>query len=128
MLELINQERAAKGVPALTLADSNLHHMAAIRAAEISIKFSHSRPTTDINSDQWNYLLIPFKINYHYAGENLASVTAGDNSYQAAFAAFKGSDGHYKNMISTNFTQIAIGVYTSNGADLYVQEFVSLWP
>ena len=128
LVELVNQERVANDKLPLTVAASSLQHMAAIRAAEISIKFDHTRPTDDINSYWWNYLLTPFKINYHYAGENLASVNAADDSYLAAFAAFKGSDGHYKNMMSPDFTQIAISVYTSNGADLYVQEFVSLWP
>jgi uncharacterized protein YkwD len=95
--------------------------MSAIRAAEISILFSHNRPTNDISSNQWSQLLPVLNIDHSIAGENIAGI----NSPEAAMDAFMNSEGHRENILSADFTKIAIGVYTdSAGRDWWAQEFV----
>lgn len=126
LIDLVNEERVKNGLPALITGSSSLQQMAYVRAADLSALFSHSRPTNDINSDQWYYLMSPLSISYRTAGENLASVPSRDTSPQSAFDGLKGSAGHYKNMMS-GFSQIAVGVYTHEGADLYAMVLISTW-
>jgi uncharacterized protein YkwD len=120
-IDLVNNARIAKGLPALIVGGDGQRRMAAIRAAEISILFSHNRPTNDISSNQWSQLLPVLNIDHSIAGENIAGI----NSPEAAMDAFMNSEGHRENILSADFTKIAIGVYTdSAGRDWWAQEFV----
>ncbi len=125
-IELVNKARSDAGVPALGTGGSKLREMAAIRAAEISILFSHSRPTQDTNSDHWSELLKALGISYSIAGEN---ITGGPGTPEAALTTFmnSGTDttGHRGNILNPKFTTIAIGVYTDgSGKDWWSQEFI----
>jgi uncharacterized protein YkwD len=122
-ISLVNQARAAEGIAPLQTGSSSLRQVAAIRAAEISILFSHDRPTDLETSNKWWHLLKAFKISYKLAGEN---ITGGPSSPQAALTTFMNSPGHRGNILNPAYTTIAIGVYTDkNGKDWWVQEFMA---
>lgn len=106
----INQLRASQGLPALSI-DAELTKIAAIRAQEASVVWSHTRP----NGTQGIGLISPKK----WRGENLAYVQSNDfnlsNESQLAaerlmYANLKASPTHYANMVFGNFTKI--GIYT----------------
>lgn len=124
---LVNEARATAGVSALAVGNSSLQQMAAIRAAEVSVLFSHNRPTEDINSKTWSDLLFGLNISFRSAAENITGIdhVSGATTYISAFNAFWNSDGHKRNMLNPDYNKISIGIYTdSNGKDWYTQEFV----
>ena len=122
-INLVNEARGAEGLVPFQTGGSNLRQIAAIRAAEISVLFSHDRPTDLETSNKWWHLLKAFKISYKLAGEN---ITGGPSSPQAALTAFMNSPGHRGNILNPDYTTIAIGVYTDkNGKDWWVQEFMA---
>lgn len=122
-ISLVNQAREAEGIAPLQTGSSSLRQVAAIRAAEISILFSHDRPTDLETSNKWWHLLKAFKISYKLAGEN---ITGGPSSPQAALTTFMNSPGHRGNILNPAYTTIAIGVYTDkSGKDWWVQEFMA---
>jgi uncharacterized protein YkwD len=119
---LVNEERATNGLPALATGSSSMREEAAIRAAEVSVLFSHVRPeTSDGQSLPWYSLLQAFGLSFNWAGENIAAV----NGPEAAMDAFRKSAPHLGNILSPEARYIAIGVYTDNaGQDWWVQTFI----
>ncbi|MBR6045449.1 MAG: Ig-like domain-containing protein [Ruminococcus sp.] len=110
MLKLVNAERSAKGVGALTL-DKELTAAAMQRAAEISVDFNHYRPNGELC----------FTVSNKAGGENIAA--NGSLNASGAFEQWKNSSGHYANMISEDFQSIGIGVFSSGGYVYWVQLF-----
>ena len=100
--------------------DYNLEAIAMQRAAEIAVSFSHTRPdgsscfTAFSGSGNTSY------------GENIAY---GYSSASSVFVAWREDDdkysgqGHRRNMLDENFTQIGIGHAYVNGYHYWVQEF-----
>ena len=101
--------------------DYELERIAMLRAAEIAISFSHTRPngtncfTAFGNSNA-----------YVNKGENIAS------GYSTASSAFEGwketneyyaNQGHRRNMLSDSYNAIGIGHVFYNGTHYWVQEF-----
>ncbi len=109
-LNIVNQQRAASGLPALRW-DDNLAACAMIRATELPSLFSHTRP----NGQDW-YTVAP---NVMY-GENLAY---GYSSPDAAVTAWMNSPAHKQNILTPNFVSCGIGVYNANGTWYWGQEF-----
>ncbi len=117
VLALMNAERAAVGLEALTLT-SNLSKAATARAIEISDYFSHTRPdgTTCFT------IFKEYGISYSYAGENIAY---GQSTPEAVMDSWMSSEGHKENILSENFNHVGIGCYYKNGRYYWTQDFTN---
>jgi uncharacterized protein YkwD len=117
-LTLLNNDRAANGLPALK-ANSQLTQLARNYAQDMIRRgfFSHYNPEGQSPFDRMKQA----GISYKYAGENLAVNTSVAN----AEAAFMESSGHRANILSPNFTEVGIGVARNASGQVYVvQEFI----
>lgn len=112
ILELVNQERAKAGLPALVM-DRDLLDAAMQRAFEISVNFSHTRP----NGEEFQSA---FEASRWAMGENIA---AGNTSPEAAMEAWMNSDGHRSNILDRDFVCIGVGAVNVNGKYYWVQCF-----
>lgn len=102
LLALVNEARAAAGVPALSWSDS-LEASCVVRAEELTQLFSHSRPDGSGC----------FTVNPLASGENIA---AGYSSAQAVFEGWMNSEGHRNNILNSRWTIMGVGyVYSGNG-------------
>lgn len=110
VLNIVNNERAAQGLPALEW-DSSLADAANIRSKEISISFSHTRP----DGSAWNTAGAQTS-----RGENIAY---GYGSPSSVMAGWMDSDGHRQNILRSSFTRIGVSCYSINGTLYWVQEF-----
>ncbi len=123
---LVNQLRIDNNRLPLTVGSSSLQQVAAIRAAEASVLWSHTRPTDDKTCDQWSDLFDALGVRpSHTFGENLAynNYSTGQ-AVQEAMEGLVASDGHLINMLNQDFTHIAISVYLrSDGRYFFSQEF-----
>ena len=124
VLKLVNQERHKLGLNELSWSD-DLYELAKVRATEIgengNIRFwtadgkrmAHARDTT---GKSWLTVSRGTKFSGHWLGENLADYTTSSNVYTAfsekliaeqLYNQWYGSEPHYKNMISKDYTQFA---------------------
>ena len=124
VLKLVNQERRKLGLNELSWSD-DLYELAKVRATEIgengNIRFwtadgkrmAHVRDTT---GKSWLTVSRDTKFSGHWLGENLADYTTSSNVYKAfsekliaeqLYTQWYGSEPHYKNMISKDYTQFA---------------------
>ena len=109
VVTLVNQERAAYGLPALgtnaQLADG----------AKLKSQYLHDNRYFDHNSPTYG---TPFEmmralgITYSYAGENIAM---GYSTPEAVVRAWMQSPGHRANILSANFTSIGVGYVADGG-------------
>ncbi len=115
VLRLVNRERAANGLPAVSL-DRSLCDAAQIRATEIKSSFSHTRP----DGSSCFTVLSQLGINYGGAGENIAY---GQSSPSEVMTAWMNSAGHRANILNASFTKLGVGVYSSGGTLYWAQMF-----
>lgn len=115
ILRLVNKERAANGLSALSL-DKSLCDAAQIRATEIKSSFSHTRP----DGSSCFTVLSQLGINYGGAGENIAY---GQRSPEEVMTAWMNSAGHRANILNASFTKLGVGVYSSGGTLYWAQMF-----
>lgn len=101
VLRLVNLERKKVGAAPLKFAD-DLTASAFVRATELPLKFSHTRP-----DGSKCFTAMP-KNGGHVLGENLAG---GQTSPQQVVQAWMDSETHRKNMLSKNYTEIGIVYY-----------------
>ena len=105
VLALVNEERRKVGVAPLTLS-AELQSAAAIRAEEITQKFSHTRP------DGTNFQTILPNSRYYIAGENIA---AGNSTAAKVVQQWMNSPGHRANILRSEYTELGVGyVYKEN--------------
>ena len=105
VLALVNEERRKVGVAPLTLS-AELQSAAAIRAEEITQKFSHTRP------DGTNFQTILPNSRYYIAGENIA---AGNSTAAKVVQQWMNSPGHRANILRSDYTKLGVGyVYKEN--------------
>ena len=98
VLALVNEERRKAGVAPLTLS-AELQSAAAIRAEEITRRFSHTRPDGTKCST-----VIP---NGKYTmGENIA---AGNNTAAKVVQQWMNSPGHRANILRSDYTELGVG-------------------
>ena len=109
VLKLVNQERSKVGLQALTM-DKDLLDAAMLRAAEISVLFSHERPT-----GQECYTACS-----KMTGENIAM---GQMDPSHVMNSWMNSSGHKANILGSNFKSIGIGCAYINGIYYWVQCF-----
>ena len=111
VLELVNENRAENGLAELSF-NKELYQAASIRAEELATSFSHSRP----NGKSAFSVLDDLEIFYMCAGENIA---AGFNTPKTAITAWMHSPGHRANILGTDYTSAAVGVYVSSDETCY---------
>ena len=107
VLELVNQERAKQGLPALG-ANSKLNEAANIRAKEIVEKFSHDRPD---GSSCFTVFDQVGTGRYFAVGENIA---AGQPTPQWVMDTWMNSSGHRANILGSDYKNIGIGLCRTN--------------
>jgi uncharacterized YkwD family protein len=120
IVNLVNQERAKSGVPALK-SDWELARVAKAKSIDMRDKnyFDHNSPTYGSPFQ----MMKSFGINYTYAGENIA---AGQTTAASVMKAWMESPGHKANILSRNFTYIGVG-YAKGGSyqHYWTQQFIS---
>lgn len=110
VLELVNKERKARNLSALTM-DKDLLKAAMTRAAETSVYFSHTRPN---GSDCFTIC------SSKMIGENIA---AGSSTPAAAMNNWMNSEGHKENILTADFKSIGVGAVVVDGIHYWVQAF-----
>ena len=106
----VNEIRVANGLNALRY-DASLEATAAVRANELTVRFSHTRP----DGSDW-YTVNP-DLMY---GENLAD---GYNTADAVVNAWMASPEHKANILKPDFTTVAVSSTVKNGKTCWAQEF-----
>ncbi len=116
VLQLVNRERAARGLNSLRL-DARVSAAAQVRAAECARSFSHTRP----NGTRCFTALKEGGVSYRRAGENIAY---GQRTPQAVMTDWMNSSGHRANILNSNYTTIGIGYTVINGTPYWSQFFI----
>lgn len=102
--------------------DYDLERVAMQRAAEIALRFDHTRPNGKVcfdAADQFGY-------RYYAMGENIA---AGYGSASGVHKGWREDDesydgqGHRRNMLHSGFDSVGIGHVYFNGTHYWVEEF-----
>jgi uncharacterized YkwD family protein len=103
VIDLTNAQRSKNGLPALK-ADTQLNSVAQKKSLDMQQKnyFSHTSPTYGSPFD----MMRDFGVTYKSAGENIAQ---GQRTPQEVVTAWMNSEGHRKNILSSNFTHIGVG-------------------
>ncbi len=107
-LTLINRERAAYGLAPLAM-DPALTAAAAVRAEEISVRFSHTPP----DGTSCFSALQQANASYRQAGENIA---LGYRTPAAVVQAWMDSPGHRANILNGAYHRIGIAVAANRAA------------
>jgi uncharacterized protein YkwD/uncharacterized membrane protein required for colicin V production len=119
MLRLLNQERTARGLPALEL-DPRVLPVARQHSEEMfRLKyFGHQSPVLGSPFDR----LMGAQISYTRAGENLAYA----HSVAIAHRGLMESQGHRENILRPEFTRVAIGVISGGSyGRMFTQLFIT---
>ena len=119
VLNLVNKERAAKGLSALTL-DSALTNAATLKAQDMADKnyFDHTSPTYGTPFQ----MLKSLGISYRSAGENIAK---GQRSATEVMNAWMNSSGHRANILGSSYGKLGVGYVVKNGTTYWVQIFTN---
>lgn len=118
ILQLVNAERAKTGAKPLG-SNADCITLARMKSQDMVDKdyFSHQSPTYGSPFD----MLKSNDVSYMYAGENIAMNQNAD----AAFKAWMNSEGHKKNILNPNFTELGVGIAPKgNGSNIYTQLFI----
>ncbi len=119
VVDLVNKERAAAGLPALKV-NAKLAAVAEKKAEDLRDKgyFAHQSPTYGSPFD----MMKQFGISYTAAGENIAK---GQKTPADVMNGWMNSSGHRANILNSNYTEIGVGYVTdSNGTTYWVQHFI----
>ena len=111
VLELVNQARANNNLPALAL-DNKLCAAAEVRAEEVGVRFSHTRP----DNSSWMTVLRDFDIQYRVCGENIA---INFRDARSVVNAWMNSPGHRANILNPNYNLMGIGRSGNNWGQLF---------
>ena len=118
VLELVNQQRTAAGLPALAWSDS-LAATAKIRAQEISVSFSHTRPCKDASGGAMD-CFTAFPSEFNSVAENIAK---GQTCSADVMDGWMGSENHKNNILRSTVSQLGVACYNLNGTYYWVQDF-----
>jgi len=119
VVDLVNKERAAVGLPALKV-NTKLSGVAEKKAEDMrdGNYFSHTSPTYGSPFD----MMKQFGISYSSAGENIAK---GQRTPADVMNGWMNSPGHKANILNSSYTEIGVGYVTdSNGNTYWVQHFI----
>ncbi|WP_100404866.1 CAP domain-containing protein [Bacillus solitudinis] len=117
MIDLVNQERQKQGLVPLKV-NLELTKVARIKADDMISNnyFSHQSPTYGSPFD----MLGKYGVEYRTAGENLA----GNQTVDAAHTTLMNSEGHRANILSSEYSEIGIGVVDGSPyGKIFVQLF-----
>ncbi len=115
VLEIVNKERAANGLSAITM-DKDFLEKAVQRSAEISLYYEHDRPD---GSDLYSLI----EGLYGSFGENIAY---GFNSAEDVMAKWMTSADHKANILKSNYKSMGVACFTAaDGTKFWVQVFQS---
>lgn len=115
--ELVNEYRAAEGLNPVTYSAA-LSEAAQVRALEIEMSFSHTRP----DGRNFSTVLKDYGISYRYSGENIAW---GQKSPEEVVTAWMNSAGHRANILNESFTELGVGYYqNAKGTNYFTQLFI----
>jgi uncharacterized YkwD family protein len=108
VVTLTNNERAKYGLQPLKI-DLKVSEVARLKSSDMKNNgyFSHTSPTYGSPFD----MMKKFGVQYRSAGENIAM---GQRSPQEVVNAWMNSEGHRKNILSSNFTHIGVGHVEGN--------------
>ena len=115
VLQLVNTERRKVGVRPLRMS-TDLMQATAIRARELTERFSHTRPD---GSDCFSVL----RDRNRHLGENIA---AGQSSPASVVDSWMHSSGHRANILNARFSEIGIG-YCYDGNSEYGHYWVQMF-
>ena len=110
MHNAVNKERKKAGVPPLEWSD-RIHRAARVRAKEITVNYSHTRP------DGSSWFTVDDEI---LSGEN---IVYGYASVPDAMSSFMDSPGHKDNLLYSGHGTAGYGVVSFDGTYYYVQLF-----
>ena len=119
VVDLVNKERAAAGLPALKV-NTKLAAVAEKKAEDMRDNnyFSHTSPTYGSPFD----MMRQFGISYTAAGENIAK---GQKTPADVMNGWMNSSGHRANILNSSYTEIGVGYVTdSSGNTYWVQQFI----
>ena len=115
VVRLVNIERAKAGLSALE-TDYIVQEAAQVRAREIELSFSHTRP----DGRSCFTTLDEVGAVYSGAGENIAY---GQHDPEEVMEAWMNSTGHRENILNESYTHIGVGCYESGGTYYWSQFF-----
>lgn len=121
-LDLINQQRAANGVAALTM-DEAVRGVARAHSQDMIDRnfFDHVNPD---GLDPFDRLAAE-GISFRTAGENIASNQGVADPAATAVTGWMTSPGHRANILNPNFTHTGMGIAVSDsGAHFFTQVFI----
>lgn len=120
LLALINNERASRGTTSTATKVDYLMKAAAVRAQELSVSYSHVRPS-GLTLD----LVNSFADHKVYAVSEIITETSGEvNGANDAFSMWKNSDGHRVAMMTPEYVNYGAAYYTTpSGARYFVALF-----
>jgi len=124
VVELVNEERATTSLPPLKRV-TQLDQAARYHAADMYQDDYFAHDSKDRSGSSyvivcaWSTRIGNFYTNRNWLGENIAW---GYGTPQAVMAGWKGSPGHYANIMRPEFTEIGVGYYTGS---IWVQDFGS---
>lgn len=116
LLKLMNDARRTVGEEPLIMDEGALMQAARTRAKEITVLFDHQRP----NGDNWDTAFAQYRVDYRYAGENIAS---GQPTAESAYNSFWNSETHRENMLKDSYTHVAIAAMRWEDTVYWVQLF-----
>ena len=118
LLNLLNQERIAQGLSPLTL-DAELSRIARIKSADMRDNHYFAHESPHLRSCQRHAENV--RLSFSSAGENIAHHATTEKAH----AAFMSSDGHRRNILSSAWQKVGLGiVYDANGYVYVTQIFV----
>ncbi len=118
LLNLLNQDRISAGLPPL-IHDPELSRIARVKSEDMlrGNYFAHESPTWG----KARQMLTAFGYEFTGCGENIARHA----TIQKAQAAFMTSDGHRRNILSSTWEKVGVGVvFDANGYAYVTQLFV----
>lgn len=110
--EMVNQERAKAGLGKV-VQNADLQQAAMIRAMEIGLYYSHTRPDGTRGLD-----IVPNRVGVRAENIAVGAATASD-----VMTAWMNSAGHRANILHKEVKQIGVGCFYQNGVRYWVQLF-----
>ncbi|WP_295157487.1 CAP domain-containing protein [uncultured Brachyspira sp.] len=117
-LKAINDLRENAGLYLLEI-NNELNNIANIRAKELAIIFSHTRP----NNTRYDELLYLNRIRVFSSDENIAYRF---KNAETVISYWMNSEQYKINILSEKFTHVGISHYSINGEDFWVAIFAQL--
>ena len=109
VFDLINAQRSGAGLTVLEW-DDNLAAAAQIRAGELEVSFSHTRPDGSRGADIAG--VTP-------CGENLASTKGSLSTAENVVGKWTKSGAHSENILCADYTKVGVALYQASNGTVY---------